>query len=237
KLENLGLEDLGKAKRITIDKENTTIVEGTGKGSDIQGRVSQIRRQIEETTSDYDREKLQERLAKLAGGVAVINVGAATETEMKEKKARVEDALHATRAAVEEGIVPGGGVALIRAQKAIDNLKIEGDEKIGAEIVRRAIEQPLRTLADNAGLEGALIVSECKRRKGNEGLNIATGEWVDLVKAGVVDPTKVTRSALQNAASISGLLLTTECLITEIPEKKAPAGGGDHHGHGGGGEF
>jgi chaperonin GroEL len=235
KLENLGLEDLGKAKRITIDKENTTIVEGSGKPSDIQGRVGQIRRQIEETTSDYDREKLQERLAKLAGGVAVINVGAATETEMKEKKARVEDALHATRAAVEEGIVPGGGVALIRAQKALDTLKVTGDEKIGAEIVRRAIEQPLRTLADNAGMEGALIVSEAKRRKGNEGLNIATGEWVDLVKAGIVDPTKVTRSALQNAASISGLLLTTECLITEVPEKKAPAGGGDHHGHGGGG--
>ncbi len=237
KLENLGLEDLGKAKRVSIDKENTTIVEGSGKPSDIQGRVSQIRRQIEETTSDYDREKLQERLAKLAGGVAVINVGAATETEMKEKKARVEDALHATRAAVEEGIVPGGGVALIRAQRVLDGLKLEGDEKIGAEIVRRAIEQPLRTLADNAGLEGALIVSECKRRKGNEGLNIATGEWVDLMKAGVVDPTKVTRSALQNAASISGLLLTTECLVTEIPEKKAPAAGGDHHGHGGGGEF
>ena len=235
KLENLGLEDLGKAKRITIDKENTTIVEGTGKPSDIQGRVGQIRRQIEETTSDYDREKLQERLAKLAGGVAVINVGAATETEMKERKARVEDALHATRAAVEEGIVPGGGVALIRAQKALDNLKLEGDEKIGAEIVRRAIEQPLRTLADNAGLEGALIVSECKRRKGNEGLNIATGEWVDLVKAGVVDPTKVTRSALQHAASISGLLLTTECIITEVQEKKAPAAAGGHdHGHGGG---
>ena len=235
KLENLGLEDLGKAKRITIDKENTTIVEGTGKPSDIQGRVGQIRRQIEETTSDYDREKLQERLAKLAGGVAVINVGAATETEMKERKARVEDALHATRAAVEEGIVPGGGVALIRAQKALDALKLEGDEKIGAEIVRRAIEQPLRTLADNAGLEGALIVSECKRRKGNEGLNIATGEWVDLVKAGVVDPTKVTRSALQHAASISGLLLTTECIITEVQEKKAPAAGGGHdHGHGGG---
>jgi len=235
KLENLGLEDLGKAKRITIDKENTTIVEGTGKPSDIQGRVGQIRRQIEETTSDYDREKLQERLAKLAGGVAVINVGAATETEMKEKKARVEDALHATRAAVEEGIVPGGGVALIRAQRVLDGLKLEGDEKIGAEIVRRAIEQPLRTLADNAGMEGALIVSECKRRKGNEGLNIATGEWVDLMKAGIVDPTKVTRSALQNAASISGLLLTTECIITEVQEKKAPAAGGGHdHGHGGG---
>ena len=235
KLENLGLEDLGRAKRVTIDKENTTIVEGSGKQSDIQGRVNQIRRQIEETTSDYDREKLQERLAKLAGGVAVINVGAATETEMKEKKARVEDALHATRAAVEEGIVPGGGVALIRAQKALDSLTLTGDEKVGAEIVRRAIEAPLRQLADNAGLEGALIVSEVKRRKGNEGLNIATGEYVDLVKAGVVDPTKVTRSALQNAASISGLLLTTEALITEIPEKKAPAAGGGHdHGHGGG---
>jgi len=234
KLENVTLDDLGKAKRVTIDKENTTIVEGSGKQADIQGRVNQIRRQIEETTSDYDREKLQERLAKLAGGVAVINVGAATETEMKEKKARVEDALHATRAAVEEGIVPGGGVALLRAQKVIDNLTLEGDEKVGAQIVRRAIEEPLRTLADNAGLEGALIVSECKRRKGNEGLNIANGEWVDLVKAGIVDPTKVTRSALQNAASISGLLLTTEAIITEIPEKKAAPAGGDHHGHGGG---
>ena len=234
KLENVVLEDLGKAKRVSIDKENTTIVEGSGKQADIQGRVNQIRRQIEETTSDYDREKLQERLAKLAGGVAVINVGAATETEMKGKKARVEDALHATRAAVEEGIVPGGGVALIRAQKAIDTLTLEGDEKVGAEIVRRAVEAPVRQLADNAGLEGALIVSETKRRKGAEGLNIATGEWIDLVKAGVVDPTKVTRSALQHAASISGLLLTTEALITEIPEKKAPAAGGDHHGHGGG---
>jgi chaperonin GroEL len=236
KLENLSLEDLGRAKRISIDKENTTIVEGSGKQADIQGRVNQIRRQIEETTSDYDREKLQERLAKLAGGVAVINVGAATETEMKEKKARVEDALHATRAAVEEGIVPGGGVALIRAQKVLDGVDATGDERVGVDIVRRAVEAPLRQLADNAGLEGALIVAEAKRRKGNEGLNIATGEWVDLVKAGVVDPTKVTRSALQNAASISGLLLTTEALITEIPEKKAPAGGGghDHHGHGGG---
>src|SRR5215204_6484235 len=203
KLENITLDDLGRAKRIAIDKENTTVVEGSGKQADIQGRVNQIRRQIEETTSDYDREKLQERLAKLAGGVAVINVGAATETEMKEKKARVEDALHATRAAVEEGIVPGGGIALIRAQKALDNLQVEGDEKVGAQIVRRAVEEPLRCLADNAGLEGALIVSEAKRRKGNEGLNISTGEWEDLVKAGVVDPTKVTRSALQNAASIS----------------------------------
>jgi len=230
KLENVGLEDLGKAKRIVVDKENTTIIEGEGKNSDIQGRVNQIRRQIEETTSDYDREKLQERLAKLAGGVAVINVGAATETEMKEKKARVEDALHATRAAVEEGIVPGGGVALIRAQKALDNLTLEGDEAIGAGIVRRAIEQPLRTLADNAGKEGALIVQEVKKRKGNEGYNVATDTYEDLIKAGVVDPAKVTRSALQNAASISGLLLTTEALITEIPEKEKasamPPGGG-----------
>ena len=226
KLENITIEDLGKAKRVTIDKENTTIVEGGGKQQDIAGRVNQIRRQIEETTSDYDREKLQERLAKLAGGVAVINVGAATETEMKEKKARVEDALHATRAAVEEGIVPGGGTALIRAQKSLDAVQLEGDEKIGLEIVRRAIEAPLRQLADNAGQEGALIVQEVKKRKGNEGYNVATGEYVDLVKAGVVDPTKVTRSALQNAASISGLLLTTECVVTELPEKDKPAAGG-----------
>jgi chaperonin GroEL len=234
KLENITLDDLGKTKRVTIDKENTTIVEGSGKQADIQGRVAQIRRQIDETTSDYDREKLQERLAKLAGGVAVINVGAATETEMKEKKARVEDALHATRAAVEEGIVPGGGVALIRAQKALDSLTLEGDEAIGLQIVRRAVEAPLRQLANNAGQEGALIVQEVKKRKGNEGYNVATGEYIDLIKAGVVDPTKVTRSALQNAASISGLLLTTECVVSEIPEKKAPAPSGDHHGHGGG---
>jgi chaperonin GroEL len=221
KLENIKLDDMGRAKRVTVDKENTTIVEGEGKKADIQGRVAQIRRQIEETTSDYDREKLQERLAKLAGGVAVVNVGAATETEMKEKKARVEDALHATRAAVEEGIVPGGGVALLRAQKALDNVKdLEGDEKIGVQIVRRAIEQPTRTLADNAGAEGALVVEEIKKRKGNEGYDVATGEYTDLMKAGIVDPTKVTRSALQNAASIAGLLLTTEALITEIPEKE-----------------
>jgi len=224
KLENLTLEDLGRAKRIVVDKENTTIIEGEGNQSDIQGRTAQIRKQIEDTTSDYDREKLQERLAKLAGGVAVVNVGAATETEMKEKKARVEDALHATRAAVEEGIVPGGGVALIRAQKALESLNLTGDEAIGSGIVFRAIEQPLRTLADNAGQEGALIVQEVKKRSGAEGYNVATGEYVDLIKAGVVDPAKVTRSALQNAASISGLLLTTEALITEIPEKeKAPA--------------
>ena len=234
KLENITLEDLGRTKRVTIDKENTTIVEGAGKQADIQGRVSQIRRQIEETTSDYDKEKLQERLAKLAGGVAVINVGASTETEMKEKKARVEDALHATRAAVEEGIVPGGGVALIRTQKVLDTLKLEGDEAIGLQIVRRAIEAPLRTLADNAGQEGALIVAEVKKRKGNEGYNVATGVYEDLIKAGVVDPAKVTRSALQHAASISGLLLTTEAIITEKPEPKA-APAGDPHGHGGGG--
>src|ERR1700678_1083808 len=233
KLENIQLEELGRAKSIVIDKENTTIVEGGGKSSEIQGRVNQIRRQIEETTSDYDREKLQERLAKLAGGVAVINVGAATETEMKEKKARVEDALHATRAAVEEGIVPGGGVAFIRAQKALDALKLEGDEAIGLQIIRRAIESPLRQLADNAGQEGALIVQEVKKRKGNEGYNVATGEYEDLIKAGVVDPAKVTRSALQHAASISGLLLTTEAVITELPEKEKPAAGGDHHPPGG----
>jgi chaperonin GroEL len=221
KLENIKLEDLGRAKRVTIDKENTTIVEGEGKKADIQGRVAQIRRQIEETTSDYDREKLQERLAKLAGGVAVVNVGAATETEMKEKKARVEDALHATRAAVEEGIVPGGGVAFLRAQKALDSVKdLEGDEKIGVQIVRRAIEEPTRQLADNAGKEGALVVEEVKKRQGNEGYDVAADEYTDLVKAGIVDPTKVTRSALQNAASIAGLLLTTEALVTEIPEKE-----------------
>jgi len=235
KLENVTLDDLGRAKRVVVDKENTTIIEGAGKSSDIQGRVSQIKKQIEETTSDYDKEKLQERLAKLAGGVAVINVGAATETEMKEKKARVEDALHATRAAVEEGIVPGGGVALIRGQKALEGLKLKGDQAIGAEIIRRAVEQPLRTLADNAGVEGSIVVQEVKSRKGAEGYNVATGDYTDLLKAGVVDPTKVTRSALQNASSIAGLLLTTEAVVTEIPEKekeKAPAGG-----HGGGMDY
>jgi len=234
KLESVGLEDLGRAKSVVVDKENTTIVEGNGKSSEIQGRVNQIRRSIEETTSDYDREKLQERLAKLAGGVAVINVGAATETEMKEKKARVEDALHATRAAVEEGIVPGGGVALLRCVGAVEGLKLEGDEQIGVDIVKRAIEAPLRALASNAGVEGSIIVQEVKRRKGNEGYNVATGAYEDLVKAGVVDPKKVTRTALQNAASIAGLLLTTECLITELPEKEKPAAPAGH-GHGGGG--
>jgi chaperonin GroEL len=236
KLESIEVTQLGRAKRITIEKENTVIVEGAGKKDAIQGRVTQLKRQIEETTSDYDREKLQERLAKLAGGVAVIHVGAATETEMKEKKARVEDALHATRAAVEEGIVPGGGTALLRAQKALDGLKLKGDEATGADIVRRAIEAPLRTLAANAGVEGALIVERVKNGKGGEGYNVATGKFEDLIASGVVDPTKVTRSALQNAASISGLLLTTECLITEIPEeKKADAGHGHDHGGGMGG--
>ncbi len=233
KLENLELGDLGRAKTVLVDKENTTIVEGAGKSSEIQGRVTQIRRQIEETTSDYDREKLQERLAKLAGGVAIIHVGAATETEMKEKKARVEDALHATRAAVEEGIVAGGGVALLRTLPAIEALKLEeADEQIGVDIVKRAIESPLRMLASNAGVEGSLIVQEVKKRKGNDGYNVATGEYQDLVKAGVVDPKKVTRSALQNASSIAGLLLTTECLVTELPEKEKPAPAGGHHDHG-----
>ncbi len=235
KLENLTLADLGKAKRIVVDKENTTIVEGAGKSSDIQGRVKQLRRQIDETTSDYDREKLQERLAKLAGGIAVINVGAATEAEMKEKKARVEDALHATRAAVEEGIVAGGGVALLRTIKAIEALKLEGDEAAGAQIVRRAIEHPIRALCSNAGVDGGVVVKEVLSSKGNVGYNVATDKFEDLVKAGVVDPTKVTRTALQNAASIAGLLLTTECMITEIPEKKEAAGGGHGHGHGPGG--
>ena len=235
KLENVQLDDLGRAKSIVVDKENTTIVEGSGKSSEIQGRVNQIRRQIEETTSDYDREKLQERLAKLAGGVAVINVGAATETEMKEKKARVEDALHATRAAVEEGIVPGGGVALLRCVPAIEAVKGDNeDERIGVDIVRRAIEYPTKWLAMNGGYEGSVVVQEVKKRKGNEGFNVSTGEYEDLVKAGVVDPKKVTRTALQNAASIAGLLLTTECLITEVPEKEKPAPGpGGHGGMGG----
>jgi chaperonin GroEL len=233
KLETVELADLGRAKTVIIDKENTTIVEGTGKNSDIQGRVNQIRRQIEETTSDYDREKLQERLAKLAGGVAVINVGAATESEMKEKKMRVEDALHATRAAVEEGIVAGGGVALIRCISAIEAVKTSNeDEAIGVGIVKRAVESPLRSLAANAGEEGSVIVDKVKKAKGNEGYNVATGQYEDLVKAGVVDPKKVTRSALQNAASIAGLLLTTECLITDLPEKDKPAPGGGGHGGG-----
>ncbi len=232
KLENIELDDLGEAKRITIGKEETVIVEGAGGSEAISGRVGQIRKQIADTTSDYDREKLQERLAKLAGGVAVINVGAATESEMKEKKARVEDALHATRAAVEEGIVPGGGTALIRATGQIGDLGLAGDEATGASIIISAIEAPLRQLAANAGLEGALIVEKVKNASGNEGYNVASGEYVDLIEAGVVDPTKVTRSALQNAASISGLMLTTEALITDIPEPE-PADAGHGHDHGG----
>ncbi len=232
KLEDLEIDDLGEATRITITKDNTTIVEGKGASEEIQGRVGIIRRQIEETTSDYDKEKLQERLAKLAGGVAVINIGAATETEMKEKKDRVEDALHATRAAVEEGIVAGGGTALLRAQSAIDSLSLVGDEATGAEIVRRAVEAPLRQIVENSGQEGAVIVANVKAKEGNIGYNAKTEEYVDLIEAGVVDPTKVTRSALQNAASISGLLLTTEVLITDIPE---PAAAGADHGHDHGG--
>lgn len=234
KLENIQLADLGQTKRVTVDKENTVLVEGGGKASEIQGRVKQIRRQIDETTSDYDREKLQERLAKLAGGVAVINVGAATEPEMKEKKARVEDALHATRAAVEEGIVPGGGVALIRAANAIEKsaTELEGDEALGATIVRRAIESPLRKLCDNAGVEGSLVVQQVLKSKGAIGYNVATDVYEDLIKAGVVDPTKVTRTALQNAGSVAGLLLTTDCMITDIPEEEKPAPGGHDHDHG-----
>jgi chaperonin GroEL len=231
KLENATLNDLGRAKRIVVDKDNTTLVDGKGKDDTIQGRISEIRTAIEKSTSDYDREKLQERLAKLSGGVAVINVGAATETEMKEKKARVEDALHATRAAVEEGIVPGGGVALIRAQSALDKIKGTEDEKIGVEIVRRALEEPIRMIAQNAGAEGSIVVARVKESKDkNFGYNAATDNYEDLVKAGVIDPTKVTRTALQNAASIAGLLLTTECVVVEKKEDKpappAPPGGG-----------
>jgi chaperonin GroEL len=229
KLEGVRLEDLGRAKRVTVDKDNTTIVDGAGSQKNIEGRIKQLRAQIEETTSDYDREKLQERLAKLAGGVAVIKVGAATETEMKEKKARVEDALHATRAAVEEGIVPGGGVALLRAAKVLDSLTVEGDEQIGVNIIRRACEEPVRQIVGNAGFEGAVVIEKIRANNSSSyGFNAATGAYEDMVKAGVIDPTKVTRSALQNASSISALMLTTEAMICEIPEKKpaAPAPGG-----------
>jgi chaperonin GroEL len=224
KLENIKLEDLGRGKKVVVDKDNTTIVEGAGKASGIEGRIKQIRAQIDETTSDYDREKLQERLAKLAGGVAVIKVGAATETAMKEKKARVEDALNATRAAVEEGIVPGGGVALLRASKAIDGLGLEGDEKVGAQIVRRALEEPIRNIVENAGLEGSVIVEKVKTEKvATRGFDAESLEFVDMMQAGIIDPTKVERVALQNAASVAGLLLTTEALVTDLPEEK-PAG-------------
>ncbi len=232
KLENIKLEDLGKAKKVTIDKDNTTIVEGAGSSQAIEGRVKQIRAQIEDTTSDYDREKLQERLAKLVGGVAVIKVGAATETEMKEKKARVEDAMHATKAAVEEGIVPGGGVALLRGGKALEKLKLEGDQRVGVDIIRRAIEEPMRHIASNAGAEGSIVVQKVKEAKNpDEGFNAATETYEDLVKAGVIDPAKVVRNALQNASSIASLLLTTEALVSEIPEEKKdapamPGGGG-----------
>jgi chaperonin GroEL len=236
KLENIKLEDLGKAKKVTIDKDNTTIVEGDGTQGAIEGRVKQIRTQVEETSSDYDREKLQERLAKLVGGVAVIKVGAATETEMKEKKARVEDAMHATKAAVEEGIVPGGGVALLKSSKVIDTLKLEGDQKVGADIVRRAVEAPMRWIATNAGVEGSIIVQKVREGKdANYGYNAATDVYEDMVKAGVIDPTKVVRNALQNASSIASLLLTTEAMVADIPEPKseAPAGGGPGGGMGG----
>lgn len=230
KLESVTVDMLGRAKKVVVDKDNTTIVEGLGKGADIKARVEQIKKQIEETTSDYDREKLQERLAKLAGGVALIKVGAATEAAMKEKKDRVDDALHATRAAVEEGIVPGGGVAYLRAQKAVEALELEGDEKVGANIIARAIEAPLRKLVDNAGLEAALVIANVKKATGTNGYNVRTGEYCDLLKAGVVDPAKVTRSALQNAASIAGLLLTTDCMVTDLPEKKESCGCGGHGG-------
>jgi chaperonin GroEL len=231
KLEGVQLEDLGRAKRVTVDKDETTIVDGKGSAKSIEGRIQQLRGQIEETTSDYDREKLQERLAKLAGGVAIIKVGAATETEMKEKKARVEDALHATRAAVEEGIVPGGGVALLRASHAVKTLKLEGDEQIGVAIVRRACEEPLRQIVSNSGIEGAIVVDRVRDTDNpNFGYNAATDTYEDLVVAGVIDPTKVTRTALQNAASIASLMLTTEAMIAEIPEKKSSAGGPGAHG-------
>src|SRR5215203_1002056 len=239
RLESVTIADLGQAKKITVDKDHTTIIEGAGSSAAIEGRVKQLRTQVEDTSSDYDREKLQERLAKLVGGVAIIKVGAATETEMKEKKARVEDAMHATKAAVEEGIVPGGGVALLRAAKALEKLKLEGDQKVGVEIIRRAIEEPMRWIATNAGQEGSIVVSKVKEQKTNdEGFNAATDTYEDMVKAGVIDPAKVVRSALQNASSIASLLLTTEALVSEIPEeKKEPAGGHSHGGPGMGGMY
>ncbi len=239
KLENVQLKDLGRAKRISVDKDNTTIVEGTGEQSQIQGRVKQLKAQIEETTSDYDQEKLQERLAKIVGGVAVIRIGAATEPEMKERKARVEDALHATKAAVEEGIVPGGGVALVRAIPAMDKLKLSDDQKIGASIIKRALEEPLRQIAANAGHEGSVVVAKVKEEKASVGFDASKEQYVDMIKSGIIDPTKVVRSAIQNAASVAGLMLTTEVLVTEIPEKEKPmpmppgGGGGGMGGMGG----
>jgi len=237
KLENTTIDSLGKAKRVVIDKENSTIIEGAGNAQDIKGRINQIRKQIEETTSDYDREKLQERLAKLAGGVAVLKIGAATETEMKEKKARVEDALHATRAAVEEGVVPGGGVALLRASSALDSLKVEGDEKIGVDIIRRACEEPLRLIASNAGKEASVIANEVKKNKGAYGYNAYSDTFEDLLNSGVIDPTKVTRTALENAASIASLILTTECIVSEKPESKEKTAGAGAGMPGGMGEY
>jgi chaperonin GroEL len=231
KLESVTVADLGRAKRITVDKDNTTIVDGAGSKPEIKGRIELIRKQIEETTSDYDKEKLQERLAKLVGGVAVINVGAATEVEMKEKKARVEDALNATRAAIEEGIVPGGGVALLRCQAVLDELKVPEEEKAGIRVLRQAIEEPLRQISANAGVEGAIVVEKVRNGKGAFGYNAATDTYEDLVKAGVIDPAKVVRCALQNASSVAGLMLTTEALIAEKP-KKSEGGGGGGHGHG-----
>ena len=231
KLENIRLEDLGKCKKVVVDKENTTIIEGAGKGKEIEGRIKQLRTQIEETTSDYDREKLQERLAKLSGGVAIIKVGAPTEIAMKEKKARVEDALNATRAAVEEGIVPGGGVVLLRAMPALDKLRVSGDERIGVDIVRRALEEPIRWIAENAGVEGSIVVQKVREASGPFGFNAETEEYEDLVAAGIIDPTKVTRIALQNAASIAGLIVTTECMVTEIPEKEKTPPMPSHGGH------
>jgi len=225
KLENITLQDLGRAKRIVVDKDNTTVIDGAGKKADIEGRIKQIRAQIEETTSDYDREKLQERLAKLVGGVAVIRVGAATEMEMKEKKARVEDALHATRAAVEEGVVPGGGVALIRASAALEGLRGGEDEKSGINIIKRAVEDPARWIATNAGWEGSVVVDKIRSNKGPFGFNASSEEFEDLMKAGIIDPTKVVRSALQNAASVASLLLTTECMIADKPDEKGAGGG------------
>src|SRR5205085_11188077 len=232
KLENVKLDELGKAKRVTIDKENTTIVEGEGKQADIQARVNQIRREIEETTSDYDREELQERLAKLVGGVAVIHVGAATETEMKEKKARVEDALHATRAAVEEGIVPGGGVAYLRCLKALDNVKVDGGEKFGVDIIRKSLEEPIRQIAGNGGWEGSIVVNKVRENQGAYGFNAASGQYEDLLQAGVIDPTKVSRFALQNASSVASLMLTTEAMVAERPKEEKEAPGAGAHGMG-----
>jgi chaperonin GroEL len=236
KLENTTVEDLGRAKKITIDKDNTTIIDGAGKRADLEGRVKQIRAQVEETTSDYDREKLQERLAKLVGGVAVIKVGAATETEMKEKKARVEDALNATRAAVEEGIVPGGGVAYIRTLPALDKMKLEGDQQVGVAIVKKALEEPLKMIAANAGMEGSIVVEKVKEKKGAFGFNARTDQYEDMIAAGVIDPTKVTRFALQNAASVAALMLTTQCMIADKPEEKG-AGGMPSMPPGGGGGY